>query len=146
MNDQLKYLKYKKKYLFLKKILQKGGSLFIWPSSNLNYDELIGQKIKILKIVYRPIDSSYNTNMEKLKMTTCKILNITDENLIIDEVFDFQNIPLQWLNNYDIQKVNYEILELTIEIINENCIFNLNNEIKFLNDKINFIQSRFIKE
>ena len=49
MNDKLKYLKYKKKYIFLKNFLQKGGKQIIWPSNNINYDELIGKKIKLLQ-------------------------------------------------------------------------------------------------
>ena len=73
MEDKLKYFQYKKKYISLKNFLQKGGEQIIWPSENLDYDNLIGRKIKILKIEYRPIDSSYNMNMEKLKKTTCKI-------------------------------------------------------------------------
>jgi len=144
MEDKLKYFQYKKKYICLKNFLQKGGEQLIWPSYNLDYDNLIGRKIKILKIEYRPIDSSYNTNMEKLKKTTCKIKNITNENLIIEDVYDFQNIPLPWLNDYDILKENFEILELTIEIINdsmENCMIEQNYQINMLNNKINFLEN-----
>ena len=148
MEDKLKYFQYKKKYICLKNFLQKGGEQLTWPSSNLDYDNLIGRKINILKIEYRPIDTSYNTNMEKLKKTTCKIKNITNTNLIIHDVYDFQNIPLPWLNDYDILKENFEILELTIETINdsmENCMISQNYQINMLNDKINFLENQLIK-
>ena len=87
--------------------------------------------------------------MAKLKKTTCKIKNITNENLIIEDVYDFQNIPLPWLNDYDILKKNFEILELTIEIINnnmENCMINQNYQINMLNEKINFLENQLIQK
>lgn len=139
MNNQFKYLKYKLKYLKLKKDYQIGGNIFFWPNENIDYSNLIGRKIKFLEIEFLPYDESFNSNMINLKDAECYIKEITDTKLIIYDVYSYiNNVQKLWLNDYDIDLNNFRILRIKIQIVdNENII---NKRLEKIEGQINNIE------